>query len=796
MLFLVFLMSPGLSSGQLVVDDTPTAQQMVQNMLVGNGVQVSNITFTGDPVQTGTFNATNANLMSIDSGVVMTTGKAIGAIGPNDDQSISLFGSGVSGDPDLYDANGGTQVNDVCIIEFDFVPQGDTIEFDYVFGSDEYKTYANSSINDVFGFFISGPGISGPYTNNAENIATIPTTGQPVTLNTLNHNTNDAFYIDNYDEDNGTPPSPYSTDSSYLQYDGHTVVMTAKRAVQCDSTYHLKLAIADGSDSYLSSGVFLRANSFTSQKITVDSDFTFGPNDSTIWEGTTDELTIKRVGDTSVADTVYLDVGGAAIPGTDYSALPDTVFFAPGDTVRNVPITAYQDNTTEGLENVTLDLIYSDPSSCSLWDTTELEFFIDDAPPLQLNTSQDTMVGACTDSIKIWATASNGCYMYDWDWSHGLSGDSVHMVSPDSTTTYVVDVKDSCAMGNPTDSITVQVPNYPPLDIHTSNDTTFVCPSQSVPVAVDSITGGSGNTIFYWDSLGTDSSYMVNPDSTVTYQATAVDTCLDDTVTSTVTVTKGFGPLQIMAGQDTTICAGSQGRLYVRQQSGGTGTISYDWQPGSHTGASTWYQSDSINGTQASTTYTVTATDSCGVTATDSMTVDLSTPNAAFFWRSKVQETGSSIHFISESENALDYFWDFGYKDYSAVSEDTVLSYPVPGSYEVTHVVNDQYGCMDTARREITIDPPFEVYVPNAFTPDGDGLNDVFRPEGDGMKTLHLQIFDRWGEMVFESKELEKGWDGTINGDPAPAGVYVYKCTVTGMNGEKKSVQGHLTLIR
>ncbi len=289
---------------------------------------------------------------------------------------------------------------------------------------------------------------------------------------------------------------------------------------------------------------------------------------------------------------------------------------------------------------------------------------------------------------------------------------------------------------------------------------------------------------------------MVNPNGTTTFNVTAVDTCLDDTATASVTVTKGFQPLQVFAGQDTTICAGSQGRLYVEQQSGGTGDITYEWQPGSHTGESTWFTSDSIAGTQAFETYTVTATDSCGVTATDSMTFELSTPIASFIYESKVQQTGSPIHFISQSQNAFDYFWEFDYRDYSATSSDTVISYPKPGTYEVTHVVWDQYGCMDSVMKEIKIDPPFELYVPNAFTPDGDGNNDVFRGYGAGMASYEMKIFNRWGKMVYQTKELKRGWDGTINGDPAPSGTYVYKFTVKGENGEVKNVKGHVTLIR
>ena len=800
-LFVLVVLLPLASNGQLVVDDNPTAQQLVKNVLVGNGVQVSNVTYTGSPKQLGYFDATSANLMSIDSGLIMSSGEAEFAIGPNDqnDGSTGSPTGSVDGDPDLKDVNGNLDVNDISIIEFDFVPQGDTVEFDYVFGSEEYMTYANGSINDAFGFFISGPGISGPYTNNAKNIATIPGTNQAVTLNNVNATTNPSYYINNGDGDNVTPPPPnYDTDSAYIQYDGHTVVLTAKSAVKCDSTYHFKLAIADGSDDIIDSGVFLKANSLSSKAINIDENFDLGSNDSTIWEGCGKaSFDIGREGDTSTADTVLVQKSGTATEGSDYTPLPDSLFFNPGQDSTNLSLSAIDDNIAEGKENVVIDLIYDDPSSCSIKDTATIEFWIDDPDTLQLTTSGDTSIGACTDSIKISASAKGGLGSYEWSWNKGLSnGDSSGFVSPNSTTTYLASVSDTCSINTPSDSITVNVPSYPALQIHPYNDTTFVCPNQSVPVGIDSISGGSGKTKFSWDSLGTDSSYMVNPASTSSYTVTAVDTCLNDSTKETITVSKGFTPLQVTAGRDTTICAGTQGNLSVSSYSGGTGNIDFDWGPGGYSGASTWYTSDTLEGTSGSSMYTVTAEDSCGVTDTDSMQVDLSTPIAKFETRSKVQETGSPIHFISRSLNAEQHFWDFGFEDYRSQASDTVLSYPEPGDHEVMLAVRDDIGCTDTTKERIRIDPPFDLYVPNAFTPDGDGINDIFRGHGAGIDSYHMQIFNRWGKMIYQTKKVNGGWDGTVDGEPAPTGVYVYKFTVKGENGETQNVKGHVNLIR
>ncbi len=135
----------------------------------------------------------NTNI-GLSSGILMGTGKIVDPIfgGVNEHSSMSYDGylsPQLSGDADLLTLSGnqpGAASIDACVLEFDFVPLGDTVKFRYVFGSEEYPDFVCSSFNDVFGFFISGPGISGPYSNNAINIALIPGTTMPVAINTVN----------------------------------------------------------------------------------------------------------------------------------------------------------------------------------------------------------------------------------------------------------------------------------------------------------------------------------------------------------------------------------------------------------------------------------------------------------------------------------------------------------------------------------------------------------------------------------------------------------------------------------
>ncbi len=145
------------------------------------------------------------------------------------------------------------------------------------------------------------------------------------------------------------------------------------------------------------------------------------------------------------------------------------------------------------------------------------------------------------------------------------------------------------------------------------------------------------------------------------------------------------------------------------------------------------------------------------------------------------------------------FWWYFGDKP----EADSITQYPVHyydseagGKYLTTLIVKNQYGCTDTAQRLVVVDPNFVIYVPNAFTPNGDGINDVFYAKGYYMDKFEMQIFDRWGEQVFISNDIHKGWDGTIKGKLAENAVYVWKVTVMDTQKKRKELTGHVTIIK
>src|SRR3989344_6849108 len=219
-------------SAQLTVNGTFTPVQLVDTLL-GTGVTASGVTYTGSVNCRGTFNGTLSNI-GFTSGVLLTCGNLTNAIGPNNMTGASV-GNGLPGDADLDIIMSPTASFDATILEFDFIPTSDTVKFNYVFASEEYMEYVSTTpggINDGFGFFISGPGISGPFSGGAENIAIIPGTALPVTMFNLNLYSYGMYYFDNGDG-NGTGTAP---DGATVQYDGFTVPLTAIAAVQCGET--------------------------------------------------------------------------------------------------------------------------------------------------------------------------------------------------------------------------------------------------------------------------------------------------------------------------------------------------------------------------------------------------------------------------------------------------------------------------------------------------------------------------------------------------------------------------------
>jgi gliding motility-associated-like protein len=509
-----------------------TPQQLVDSVLLGPGVVAFNVSFTGNPAAIGFFNGTNSNI-GLDSGIVISTGKIIDAPGPNNSSFCSSINQ-VPGDSALT-AIAGQPTLDAAVLEFDFIPSSDTVEFRYVFGSEEYYEGVCTPFNDVFAFLISGPSIPG-----VANIAILPTTGVPVSISSVNEGyiglpgygadstfpwcylSNTPFYIDN-----SSPPG------MSVQFDGFTTVLTARAGVIPCQVYHIRMAIADGgNDNTWDSGVFLEAGSFNARVVTISTDpQVIGARiDSAGAEGCAIlDMIFTRYDSIAFPRILNYTISGTATNGVDYTlSSPDISFLAGEDTFHLYATTVY-DAVAEAMESVTIKLV-PDFIICSGWDTAKITGYIVDQPPLFVSVTEN-FVGCPFDSLEVIATGSGGAFgnYYHYSWSPGNSVSSSVWIPSGTTTEYTVIVTDSCGQQSAsttyilTDACDFPMPNIITPDNDGINDN-LEMPAEYIASGIRlEVFNRWGNSIYL--SQHYDNSWNANghPDGTYYYIVTLVN---------------------------------------------------------------------------------------------------------------------------------------------------------------------------------------------------------------------------------------------------------------------------------
>jgi gliding motility-associated-like protein len=428
---------------QLQIQPQSNAQALAQK-LVGKGVIISKVKLTGSNLSTAFFrNPPGATQLGIDSGIVLSTGRVIGTGGFNGlNAAQNLLASsqiGTDGDDDLNNLVKPRETGDAVVLEFDFIPVGDSVKFRYVFSSEEYPIYTCSNFNDVFAFFISGPGISG-----SKNIALVPGTNIPVAINSINNGVPGNSYNIGTCNSMG-PGSPFTqyfvdnTGNNFFSHNGHTTVLTAAEAVQPCKTYHLKIAIADVQDRSYDSGVFLEAESLKSDplQILASAPVSFGA--AYLAEGCHQggiNILRKRKSPTSI--DVNLVFGGTALNGVDIQKIPSVVTIPANDSVVFVPIVPIADNIPEGIES--LKIYISNGCLLSNYFLDSVQIQIRDYDTLAFAPSP--RIGLCSNNA-VQLIASTGYASYQWAPALSLSNASIHdpLASPDTGTTYICTAK-------------------------------------------------------------------------------------------------------------------------------------------------------------------------------------------------------------------------------------------------------------------------------------------------------------------------------------------------------------------
>ncbi|NOQ73811.1 MAG: T9SS type B sorting domain-containing protein [Crocinitomix sp.] len=784
------------ANSQLVTNTGISPAALVEDVLLGDGVEVSGVTYTGAADAIGSFNGTATNV-GLASGIILTTGtvnnetggiggEQRGPFGPNDTGSAGKS-NGEPGYGPLTEI-AGVETENAAILEFDFIPQSDTIRFRYVFGSDEYPEFVDEGFNDAFAFFISGPGFGGTY-----NMAQIPGGGGPVSIDNINNGPSNSGPCQNcsFYNANGTgATSPYDSDAFYIQYDGFTTVMEAVAKVECGETYHLKIAIADAGDQAYDSGIFLEANSLASYgplEMSANLDLNGYGDGVTMAEGC--ESATVTVNRTHTAEALSLPVliSGTATEGIDYENIPDDINFAIGQATVTFTFDVLSDALIEGIENLVIELNYPDP--CGEDNFVAVELFIQDVDPLEA-TIDDIEVHCPEEEVELTVNITGGLPDYTYDWDIGGTDPSI-TVSPGVTTTYTVTVNDICIGIPVTVSGTIIVPVYPPLDVNTTPDTSVLCPNTPV-VLISEPFGGEGTYTYEWfdgGSLLSSGPFVnVSPYVTTTYTLVITDGC-GTVLTKEITVTVIASVLELEMSPDQLVCPGDTANIWVIATEG-LGDYTYYWM---HSGETTADVDVTPNYT---TSYTVSVEDACHTYSVEgTTTVEVVRPDANFNILSNDPMENLLVSFQNTTVGGVTWDWDLGNGDVSNLHSPS-STYSPWGWYEVTLIAYNEIGCSDTVTKPLYIKPEFYFYAPNAFTPDDGRFNNYYGVSVIGAIDFKFQIFNRWGELIYQTTDQYFKWDGTYNGHNVPDDVVVYKVQITDREYQIYEYEGMITILR
>ncbi|MBL0308410.1 MAG: choice-of-anchor L domain-containing protein [Bacteroidetes bacterium] len=672
--FLLLLLADN-SFSQVAITYNGDAQSITQ-FLTGSGVTISNYTINCDNKGIGTFTSTGTNL-GISQGVVLSTGN-IASI-PQVASSLASTKFTNTGDAQLSTLTTGV-INDKCVLEFDIVPQGSVLKFEYVFGSEEYPEFVCSQYNDVFGFFISGPDPGGGnYTN--KNLATIPNTTVPVCINSVNPGVPGTYQGNTWSSGNcqslantGFYVNNALINNPNIVYDGMTGVFSAIAQVTPCQTYHLKIAIADVTDRIYDSGVFLRAYSISAApyNVSVTSAINY-PGYTSTYEGCVNGTINVGISAAQASNvTLNLTVTGSATNGTDYNTIPSTVTIPAGQTSVSLPFTPVNDNITEGTETVTISVV----DVCTGLPSATTTISIQDPPTSTLVVGDSTLCSGQSTQL----TAS-GAAVYAWSPSTGLNSSSIAnpIASPTSTTTYTVTMTaGSCVKIL---SKTISVSNL--STSITASPNGLVCNGGSVQLTASN-TGGVNPISFSWSNGNATSS--INVSTSGTYNVTATDAF---SCTASASRATNISNINVSGSSTDVSCFGANNGSISLSVAGLNSPFTYNWGGG----ISTQNRTNLTGGS-----YTVTVSNTAGCTATasfsisqpsSSLSISASTANIACFGGNN----GAINLSVSGGSSPYTFSWGAGV----TTQNRTNLS---AGNYTVT--VTDASTCSSTFSTAVT----------------------------------------------------------------------------------------------
>lgn len=427
--------------------------------------------------------------------------------------------------------------------------------------------------------------------------------------------------------------------------------------------------------------------------------------------------------------------------------------------------------------------------------------------PFVLSVPSDTIV--CENGqLNLFINASGGFGApYTETWSQGLVGNGPFLLSPTIGQCYDVFVTDGNGCISPTETICVNL--NPPI-IATANGVDSICIGDQGQLVSSAIGGNSGPYNYSWEAggmvQGTTDQISVSPLTQTEYCVTISDNCETTPVTECVTINLHAQPVPLFSSDIADGCYPIDVTFTNNTDPGSIGTVLWSFGNGNTSSQNSGVQSTYSQPLCYDVSLAITSPQGCTQSETntamicpfDYPTADFQlSPNPTNFFEPFVYFTNMS------TQDVINWQWNFGSETdpTSSIDENPTATFPgnEPGTYTISLVVSNSSGCTDTTENTLIINSIFSLYLPNAFTPDGDGLNDTFYVQGGAISNdeFSFMIFDRWGGLMFETSDLTKSWDGYIKNAPAPTGSYVWKVTAQDVyTNQQHEYYGHVIIIR
>ena len=434
---------------------------------------------------------------------------------------------------------------------------------------------------------------------------------------------------------------------------------------------------------------------------------------------------------------------------------------------------------------------------------------VPDGVPMVVTMSNDTII-CIGGTAAVGVTASGGTQPYTYNWV-GLTGNGPHNVMPNYSQYYKVSVTDSFNCVSDYDSVLVAL--NPPLIINTSLDT-IVCPYDSLDIGVTVLGGNGGPYNYSWTtasgvSVGTQGTVNVTPVNSITYYyLTVSDNCETPENNDSILVTWHDLPTALFGSDTTGGCYPIQVYFYNNTDISQVASCEWDLGNGFYSNNNDTVVTVYNNPGSYHVTLEVTNTEGCKNDTTYFNYVEIyDYPVAGFTSRpNPASILTPTVQFIdTSSQDVVLFDWTFYDSTNTMIGNDYVqnptynFSGLIEQQYYIELYVENQNGCSDTVYGTQIVEGEYAFFLPNSFTPNGDGVNDEFYPVGDkvSVDNYSFKVFNRWGEMVFSTNEFGTGWDGKYQNNQVSTDAYVWKIDlVDASTGEEKSFNGYVLLTR